>query len=94
VRELLSRTTSADIAFWVAYYKMDPWDETREDLRTGIVSSVIANVNKGKSGRPFTPADFMPKFDKVEETKSKSKTSDEGEMVEMMRAFSDASKKA
>jgi len=33
----------------------------RDDFRAGIVASVIANVNRGKGAKPFTPQDFMPR---------------------------------
>ncbi len=36
--------------------------EEREFFRTGIICSVIANVNSGK-GKKFKPEDFMPKRD-------------------------------
>lgn len=35
-------------------------NEEWADYRTGMVASVIANVNRAKGVRPYTPADFMP----------------------------------
>jgi hypothetical protein len=32
-------------------------------LRSGIIASTIANVNRGKGKSPYKPEDFMPKFD-------------------------------
>ena len=43
---------------WVAYFHVEPFGEERDDLRTGILASTMANVmsTKGKS----VPMDFMP----------------------------------
>ena len=47
---------------WIAYAHVSPWGEQRADLRSAIVASVIANVNRDSRRRPapFKPADFMP----------------------------------
>lgn len=53
---------------WVAYNNIEPFGETRDDLRAGIISATIANVNRDpKKGPPFTPQDFMPNFEPEEE---------------------------
>lgn len=46
----------------MAYYSVEPFGEERGDLRTGILASVIANVNRDRKKRsePYTPQDFMP----------------------------------
>ena len=48
------------MAEWIAYDRVDPWDEARADLRAGIVAATIANVNRSKKTRAFKPEDFMP----------------------------------
>jgi len=48
------------MAEWTAFDRVDPWSEARADLRAGIISSVIANVNRGKKSKSFAPKDFMP----------------------------------
>ena len=52
------------------YESIDPWGEWRNDLRTGIVASTIANAMSTEKTTTFTPADFMPTFQKqeIEET--------------------------
>lgn len=48
---------------WQEYGQAEPFGEDRADLRSGIVASVIANVNRDpKKGRPYRPDDFMPKY--------------------------------
>lgn len=51
----------------MAYYSLEPFGEERADLRAGIISSTIANVNRGKH-KPFKPTDFMPKFEQHKQT--------------------------
>ena len=70
VRELLARMDSRELAEWMAYYQLEPFGGFRGDLHAGLVCSTIANANKGKRGKPFTPADFMPlnKPDNKEQT--------------------------
>ena len=60
---MLSEITSAQFAEWLAYSRVEPWGEDRDDLRTGIVASVIANSNRGKGKKPYKPQDFMPDFE-------------------------------
>ena len=63
----------------MAYYSLDPFGEVRGDLQAGIVASTIANVNKGKNGRAFTPDDFMPLIKKPDQS--------EGDMLAQMEAI-------
>lgn len=59
ISELRLRMTSRELTDWRAYYHLEPFGEERADLRSGIVASTIANVNRGKDVKPFSPADFM-----------------------------------
>lgn len=63
VRELLARIDSRELSEWMAYYQLEPWGTETEDLRTGLVTSAIYNVNRDpkKNRRPFSPEDFVPK---------------------------------
>jgi hypothetical protein len=58
--ELLHRMSASELAYWAAYFDQEPWGEERADLRSAIVASTIANVNRGKGRKPFRPRDFMP----------------------------------
>ena len=55
--------TSAQFAEWLAYGRIEPFGEERADLRAGIVASTIANANRGKTQKSFTPEQFMPSFE-------------------------------
>lgn len=47
---------------WKEYADLEPFGDTRADLRMGILASLTANIHTKKGARQFTPADFMPKF--------------------------------
>jgi hypothetical protein len=57
---MLAQITSKQLTEWMAFYQIEPFGEERDDLRSGIVASVIANVNRGKNRKPFKPEEFMP----------------------------------
>ena len=65
---LLKNISSRELTEWAEYYKLEPFGEERADLRAGIIGATIANVNRGKGGKTFTPQDFMPKFDQPKQT--------------------------
>jgi hypothetical protein len=50
---------------WLEYWRLEPFGEERADHRAGIISAVIANVNRGKHSPAFRPADFMPRYDET-----------------------------
>lgn len=55
-----STMTARELDDWRRFYAAEPWGEARADHRTGLVCSVIANVNRGRGKAPFSPLDFMP----------------------------------
>lgn len=54
--------SSKDIAEAMAYDRINPFGKERDDLRSGIIASVIANVNRSSKTKAFKPGDFMPDF--------------------------------
>lgn len=60
VGEMLDRMSAAEYATWMAVARIEPMGEYRADLRAGIVSSTIFNMNRGKSTAARSPKDFMP----------------------------------
>ncbi len=81
VAELLERISARELMEWTAYYQIEPFGEERADLRMGVLASTFANVNRGKHQKPFSPDDFMPKFDRTEPQGRKQT------VQEMMQAF-------
>lgn len=49
----------------MAYDQLDPFGERRADLRMAVLASLIANANRDpdKKREPFSPADFMLRFE-------------------------------
>jgi len=68
VEYLLKNISARELTEWMVYYQLEPFGEERADLRAGIIGSTIANVNRGKGGKVFTPQDFMPKFARPRQT--------------------------
>ena len=70
VAELGDRMSSRELSEWMAYYSIEPFGDERADLRSGIVASTIANVNRDpkKQKTPFKPVDFMAFVERPETT--------------------------
>jgi hypothetical protein len=68
VEELLDSLSASELAEWSAFYSLEPWGADAAFLRSGIIASLIANVNRDtkKKAEPFTPQDFMPQFGKAQ----------------------------
>ncbi len=56
---MLASLTSRQVADWLAVYRLDPWGESRADLRTAIIACLLANIHRGKGKRPYKVEDFM-----------------------------------
>ena len=66
VRQLLNSIDSHELAEWMAFFRLNPFGERRADIRAALISSVIANVNRGKDQPPFKVEDFIIKYDQPE----------------------------
>lgn len=64
VGQLLASISSRELTEWQAFYQLEPFGEERDDLRSGIVASTVANTARDpkQHREPFLPRDFMPKF--------------------------------
>ena len=69
VAELLARVSSKELTRWMVFYEVEPFGAGLPYIGEGIVASNIANVNRQKGKKAYTPDDFIPKF---ERTKSQS----------------------
>lgn len=57
VRRMMDDMTAEEADGWAEYYELEPWGESRADLRTGLAAATIGNLLA--EGKPFTPAHFM-----------------------------------
>lgn len=79
---------SQEFCDWLAYDRVDPFGESRADLRTALLASIIANVNRGKNQPPFKIEDFLLDFSGAR------KVQDWREMQANLFAWSDAHNQA
>jgi hypothetical protein len=66
VRRCQQEVDGVEFLEWLEYWRQEPWGEERADHRAGVISAVIANVNRGKNSPMFRPADFMPRWGQTE----------------------------
>lgn len=52
----------------MAFYSVEPFGMEVDQLGHAITASTIANVNRGKGRKPYDVEDFMPKFEKQNQT--------------------------
>jgi len=62
VKRAQHEVDSREFTEWQAYWQIEPWGDSRADLRTGILASTVANIWRTGDGEAFTPADFIPEF--------------------------------
>lgn len=48
---------------WQAYERLSPWGEDRDDLRMGIGTAALMNMQIPRGQQRVKAADLMPKFD-------------------------------
>lgn len=58
---MLARMTAKEFHEWRVYDDLEPFDETRADLRAASIVCAILNVNRGKR-RPFKLEECMLRF--------------------------------
>jgi hypothetical protein len=65
VNAMLDGMSADQFVGWLAYTTIEPFGEERDDLRSAIIASTVANSQRAK-GKAFTVDDFMPVFNKPE----------------------------
>ena len=66
--ELLQRISSKELTEWMAYYNIEPFGQETQYFGPAITSTILANVNRNKGDKAHTVDEFMPQFDKVDQT--------------------------
>ena len=61
VRETQQRISSREFTEWAAFYELEPWGYEVDNYRAGLICATVANAMRGKRGKKFSAADFMPK---------------------------------
>ena len=52
----------------MAFGTLEPFGADADNLGHAITASTVANVNRGKNQKPYKVEDFMPKFEKQNQT--------------------------
>jgi hypothetical protein len=52
-----------EFAEWIAYARIQPFGELRDDQRAGAIASAIVNTHIKKNAKPFTWRSFFPTYD-------------------------------
>jgi hypothetical protein len=62
VSRAMREIDSAEFTEWLAYYEIEPFGECFTDLRTGLITSAIYNVNRNVKAHPeaFGALHFIP----------------------------------
>jgi hypothetical protein len=88
---MLSKMTSRQFVEWMAWEQIDgPIGQGRADYLAAMQMALIANVNRGKSGRKYSIADFLPQWDR-----SARKTNSGGgprQLLDKLKKFTKARK--
>lgn len=50
---------SSEFTEWKAYYRLEPFGPERDNLHSGMIASILANVYRKKGAKAFTTDDFM-----------------------------------
>lgn len=66
--ELLERISSRELMEWVAFSQLEPFGAEAGWLGSAIVASTVANAQRKKGAKPYKADDFMPRFEKKEQT--------------------------
>lgn len=55
--------SALEFSEWMAYNRIDPFGNGRSDLQSAMICSTHHNRTLGKSERPSSASDYMPKFE-------------------------------
>jgi len=70
VGELLQRISSRELSEWIAFSLLEPFGTEVDLLGHAITASTVANVNRERGSKAYTPQDFMPSFDQREKNQT------------------------
>lgn len=55
--------SSREFAEWQAYYQLEPFGDSRADIRSAMICKVLADINTPKGRTRMKLDDFVPKFE-------------------------------
>ena len=64
VRQAQSDIDSAEFSEWIAFHSIQPFTIDTHEYMLAVIASIIANVNRTKGTKSYSPEDFMPQYKK------------------------------
>lgn len=66
--ELLERVSSRELTEWMEFARMEPFGSEASYIGHAITAQTVANVNRQRGKKAFKVEDFMPKFERHEQS--------------------------
>lgn len=70
MKEAQERCDAVEFAEWLAEYRIEPFGDERGDINAAMICTLVANAMKGKGGKTYKLADFIPEFGKAKKEQS------------------------
>ena len=77
--------SAEELEEWRAFYQIEPWGETRADLRAGSIAAPLLNAWTKKGSRRAKPSDWIMRFEPKE-------PQDPDQMRTLLAGFAEACK--
>lgn len=58
--------TSREFSEWIAYSRLEPFGQPRQDYGHALVASVVYNMMRDTKASPMQPDDFLPIFNEFD----------------------------
>lgn len=86
VRQAQAEIDSAEFTEWLAYYSLEPFGTQMDDLRHGVATATLANINRDSKVRkkPYVATDFIYWREGAEETDKPVLLADPKKQAELM----------
>ena len=68
VAELLERISSRELSEWMMFMQVEPFGSEASYIGHAITAQTIANANRQKGKKPYKVKDFMPQFERQEQS--------------------------
>jgi len=68
VKRAQEEIDSREFAYWMAFYRLEPWGRDVEDRPAAMIASIIANTKRPKGRQPYKLSDFQIQYDRKAQT--------------------------
>lgn len=92
---MLRQITSVQLLEWLAFSRLEPFGDVREDYRMANAMQLLANVNRDSKTKPepFKLTDFLLKFDDDDEAPKRQTWQEQKRIAHMFAALYNAEAK-